>query len=436
MNIRLLPLLIGAALCAGSAGAATTAPAAPAAAAAPTAQQTANRAEIERLVARIRELSRDVGDGTEIRVITRRDGGEHGDGDPWRLRHSDGPGDDERRIERIRIGEGAGGSRIGLGIIMAPNPGAAGVRIAAVSPDSPAAKAGLRGGDVMLAVNGKKIASNGAQAIDSARGLLGDLKQDQPVTLGIAREGKTFDATMKADAIRRVMVFNRDEGGPMRLRVPGGERPMMLPPQVEMDIERMGPMRDCAPGNRDCHFPAMIQAFRWQGLNLSSVDAGLGRYFGTSKGVLVLSSNDDLKGLQSGDVIQRVAGSEVTSPREVMRALFGKNEGEKLTFEVLRDRKPASVTVTVPKPRALPFMMPPPPPPAPPAPPRAPGAVPPPPPPAPPAPPKPPTGTPAAWIGDGPVQIVADTMTIDGDELDDAPDSDERNLPLALAPAI
>ena len=129
--------------------------------------------------------------------------------------------------------------------------------------------------------------------------------------LGYAREGKTYDATMKADAISRMMVFNRSGGdGPMRMRGPGAGHMMMLPPEVEMDIERMGPKRECAPGNKDCHFPAMVQAFRWQGLNLSSIDTSLGRYFGTDKGVLVVSSDDDLKGLQSGDVIQRVAGKD------------------------------------------------------------------------------------------------------------------------------
>lgn len=390
MTIRLLPLLIGAVLCAGTASASastpTPAPKAPASAAAPTAQQEANRAEIDRLTARIRELSKDLGPGNEVRVITRRDIGGHGD---WHGERGPRGDDGERRIERIKLGEGGGGSRVGLGIVMAPNPAAAGVRVAAVSPDSPAAKAGLRGGDVMLAVNGKKISGNGTQAIDSARALLGDLKQGQSVKLGYAREGKTYDVTMKADSIRRIMVFNRGEGdGPMRVRVPGGDRSMMLPPEVEMDIERIGPMKDCGAGKTDCHFPAMIQAFRWQGLNLSSVDASLGRYFGTDKGVLVLSSNDDLKSLQPGDVIQRVAGREVTSPREVMRALFGKSEGEQLKLDVLRDRKPVAVSLTVPKPRALPFMMPPPPPPAPPAPPRGPNAALPPPPPAPPAPPR------------------------------------------------
>jgi hypothetical protein len=96
---------------------------------------------------------------------------------------------------------------------------------------------------------------------------------------------------------------------------------------------------------------------------------------------LVLSNGQELPGLQSGDVIQRVAGNEVGSPREVMRALHDKEAGSQLKLDLLRDRKPVAVSITVPEARPLPFMAPPPPPPLPPHPPLPPGAPPPPPPP-------------------------------------------------------
>ena len=288
--------------------------------------------------------------------------------------------------------------RPGLGVVLAANTAAKGVRVAAVTPDSPAMKAGLHSGDVLLSINGKPISGSGVEAVEAARSMLGDLKLGQVVQLGYARAGKIGTASVKADSIAPMMAFNREEFGPMSgMPGPGGahermpddlheglhEQMMMLPHNVEMEIERAGPMQHCPPGKDDCQLPALYEAFRWQGLNLASVDASLGRYFGAGKGVLVLSNGQELPGLQSGDVIQRVAGNEVGSPREVMRALHGKNAGSLLKLDVLRDHKPLAVSITVPEARPLPFMAPPPPP-LPPLPPLPPGAPPPPPPPPPP----------------------------------------------------
>jgi hypothetical protein len=175
-----------------------------------------------------------------------------------------------------------------------------------------------------------------------------------------------------------------DEDGDRHFRV--------FAPEIDAEIAQGLPMRHCPPGSRDCAMPAMFEAFRWQGLNLASVDRQLGRYFGTDHGVLVLSSGDDLKGLQSGDVIEHVAGAEVKTPRDVMRSLREKSAGSRLNLDLLRDRKLLALTITVPEEKALPFMAPPPPP----APPLPPSPVAAPAPPAPPAPPPPRTPRAAA----------------------------------------
>src|SRR3546814_6262145 len=80
-----------------------------------------------------------------------------------------------------------------------------------------------------------------------------------------------------------------------------------VPPKVRHEIIRIGPGTACK--GKDCGTPALMSAFRWNGLNLATVDKQLGRYFGTDHGVLVLS-NGELAGLQAGDVIQRIDRSE------------------------------------------------------------------------------------------------------------------------------
>src|SRR3546814_16969034 len=145
-----------------------------------------------------------------------------------------------------------------------------------------------------------------------------------------------------------------------------------VPPKVGHEIIRDGPGTACK--GKDCGTPARMSAFRWNGLNLATVDKQLGRYFGTDHGVLVLS-NGELAGLQAGDVIQRIDGKAVASPREAMAAMGDKPGGAKVTVDYLRDRKAGKAQVTVPKLAPLPL---PPAPPAPPKPPKPPKAPPPP----------------------------------------------------------
>src|SRR5690606_37802918 len=128
-----------------------------------------------------------------------------------------------------------------------------------------------------------------------------------------------------------------------------------IAPEVRREIIRLSPNGD---------FPVLADALRWNGLNLAAVDADLGRYFGTDKGVLVLSTGPELDGLKAGDVILSVAGEDVDSPREVMEALRGRKTGSKVDIGYLRDRKTGTALVTVPEPMRVHI-------PAPPAPPRS-----------------------------------------------------------------
>lgn len=305
-----------------------------------------------------------------------------------------------------------------VGVLLAPD-AKTGVRIAGVTPDGAAAAAGIRSGDTLLSVDGKTLqGATGEARLAHARRLLGDLDGKRAVKLGYQRDGRDAVVSLTPQAGDRLFVLSDldgvrafDDGEFKRIAddvdwvaldqemakvraidLDGLDRELQvaIAPEIRREVLRIRPGELCE-GER-CRIPAIAEALRWSGLNLASLDDDLGRYFGTDQGVLVLSTGDELDGLQAGDVIRKVDGRSVDSPREAMEALRKRPAGSKVAVEYLRERKPATAQVTVPKALPLRIPAPPPPPPAPPAPPASPKAALPPPPPAPPAPPPPATG--------------------------------------------
>ena len=368
-----------------------TPPAAPAAPKPPTAAQQkeidAARADLERAAKRLAELTG----------------------------HRVGPGFGPGFGPHFMRDAGGMPARPVIGVLLAPDADA-GVRIAGVTPDGAAAAAGLKTGDRLLRIGGKPIAGQSPEArVESARTLLQGTDEKTAVKLTYARDGREADVSVTPKLDPRIMIFTGD-GGMMR---PGGSVIVrrigdrtevqadaidmampdgMAPPPGDRDVQVFtftgdGPAADgraehrvirieCKGGGQDCaqhatmggfapHAPGgerrLAEAFRWNGLNLASVDAKLGRYFGTDKGVLVLSTGPALENLQPGDVIQRVDGKPVDTPRAVMDALRGKPADSSVPVDYLRDRKSASAKIRVPK--AMPIASIPPMPPMPPLPP-------------------------------------------------------------------
>ncbi len=314
------------------------------------------------------------------------------------------------RIERVVLRKPV------IGVVLAPDDNA-GVHVAAITPDSAASNAGLKSGDRIISINGQQInATSGTARVDQSRELLAVMETKTPVKLVYLRGGKnqTVVLTPKiADSIRflpgmdgitdnntniRVIDLSTAQVQLITDQIAGDTAPAVqhirlsgaVAPSVRRELIRTGV--DCK-GN-ECKMPVLAEAFRWNGLNLAAIDDGLGRYFGTTNGVLVLSTGKELAGLQAGDVIQKIDGKAVNSPRQAMEALRAQPAAAKVRVDYMRDRKLATAQVTVPK--ASPFRMPPPPPatPMPPAAPMAPAApnAPPPAPKAPPPAPAPPGG--------------------------------------------
>jgi len=291
-----------------------------------------------------------------------------------------------------------------IGVVLSPSK--QGVRISAVTPGGPAEKAGIRHDDVLTAVDGKPIAGE-----DEAMQKLLDLKIDQPVKLTLSRDGKNVDVTVKAERREPYNFAYAFNNGDIAGHDPSHE---FLPPdfsaRVQAQVDRaMAHVqhiteRDAARiAERASHqAERAIQHLHistpWWGLNVADLNADLGSYFGTDKGVLVLSSDDELKALKPGDVLQRVDGEPVERPEDALRLLREQAPGSDVKVQVLRQHKPLTLTmkapashgIFVPRPPAPPEPALAPAPPAPPAvapaPPALPAVA------APPAPPTPPGG--------------------------------------------
>ncbi|MEP6633778.1 MAG: PDZ domain-containing protein [Luteimonas sp.] len=262
-----------------------------------------------------------------------------------------------------------------VGVVLVPDLHA-GVRIAGVTPQGPAATSGMKSGDRLLTINGAQILGQEAsQRVENARKLLAELNIKTPAKLGYARDGRNAVASVTPRMDRHVSVWSGDgggDGGTFKFDFDDTDLQRMLPagiaPQIRKELIRIGP--DGACKGEACSFDVLSEAFRWNGLNLATIDPQLGRYFGADRGVLVLSAGQDLAGLQSGDVIRKIDGKSVASPREAMAVLRAKPAATKVAVDYLRDRKAAVAQITVPK--AVRFEMPAPP--APPTPPAAPNA--------------------------------------------------------------
>lgn len=230
-------------------------------------------------------------------------------------------GDQPQEIIKFIHGEPRG-AMLGVNIATGGAPGE-GVRINGVSPGGPAEAAGLRAGDVLVAVDGVRLDRDGEQA--PAARLTGFMRTVQP--------GQRVQVEYLRDGERRKVELTAAPAEP---------------PIARVLRERLGPLQE--QFNLKEFEKLLVPERSFGSLELVTVTPKLGRYFGTDRGLLVVRAPSDPSfRLEEGDVLLAIDGRVPESPGHAFRILRSYQPGEKLELEILRDRKKLELEVTVPE---------------------------------------------------------------------------------------
>jgi serine protease Do len=191
-----------------------------------------------------------------------------------------------------------------------------GVEITRVEEGSPAEKAGVKPGDVVLEYNGQRV-----EGMEQFGRMVRETPPGREVKLTISRDGapETLTAMLASHKARA------------------------LPENFHFDM----------PEIRMPDIPQIYTTLRTArlGIEAESLGSQLAEYFGVKEGVLVRSVLDSTAaqkaGIKAGDVITKVDGTAVTSPSELSGAVRSASSKKSYSVELVRERKPQTVSVTV-----------------------------------------------------------------------------------------
>ena len=228
---------------------------------------------------------------------------------------------------------GDAGTQLGINVSDTPS----GVRVDTVHASTPAEKAGVREGDLVVEFDGERVRS----AMQLTR-LVHETPQGRQVTIAVMRDGKrqTLQATPEAREpgtgsreleffMRQLPEFNfRYDDRPRRFEY-------RLPERFEYRVPE--------------GLPFMGSRGRL-GVTIQSLTPDLEEYFGAKNGGALVSSvaRDSAAakaGVKAGDVIISIDGRAISDSDDLMRELRAL-KGE-ITLVVLRDRKEITLKATL-----------------------------------------------------------------------------------------
>jgi len=184
-------------------------------------------------------------------------------------------------------------------------PAASGALVAAVTPESPAAQAGLKPGDVVRAVDGRKV--------ETPRDLAIAISGKQPgaaAKLDVVRNGETRDLTL---TVARMPGEQTANAGDAAAPAEGG-------PRIGVALAPLSPE---LKGRLDLPRDA-------KGVVVAGVESG---------------SPAARAGLRKGDVITDVGSQAVSSAEDAAKAIRASGKSEAVALRIMREGKPMFVAV-------------------------------------------------------------------------------------------
>jgi C-terminal processing protease CtpA/Prc len=282
---------------------------------------------------------------------------------------------DGKKVEKRVVVRQSGGGRLGVGL--EDTDGAVrGTKVRSVEEGSPAEKAGLKEGDLIVRFDGEAVRS----ASQLAR-LVGETPAGRSVAIEVTRgtTNQTLTATL-AEGGRRVHVFRGDglpgmqefslETPDWDVEVPEPPSPPDAPVPPHAPHARMAPMAPMAP-----HPPMPPHAWSWKsddgqnmffrmtgggphrlGIEYMEIGDQLAGYFklGGKTGVLVSSVDADgpagKAGMKAGDIVLKLGAEKIDDGEDLREAVSEAPGGQEVTVTVQRDGRPVDLKVTLAKP--------------------------------------------------------------------------------------
>jgi len=273
------------------------------------------------------------------------------------------------------------GDRAVIGVVLG-RPTEDGVKLIGVSPDGPAERAGLQPGDVLESIRGEDLTGD-EDSRQSVIQVMREVSDGEELLVIANRDGQTLEFRVTAEqreprswhSVMSVEEIIEDPEFPhsssvisRSFEVPEIDEVALAAEIAELSerIEATSNLFVIHDGEQvqeweitqfsDIGSQAMSEANIWfdlpqaHGLELVSINAGLGAYFETDRGVLVIRARENNSyQLVSGDVILSIDLTEVNNPSDVIRALRDVEPGGAIKIEIKRDRKSRSLSVTVPE---------------------------------------------------------------------------------------